>query len=249
MGTTEANKLAPTMSKAMGEINRYHEYLWDKVSPYIGNRVIEIGVGFGQYSRKIIAGEKALLGCDIDVGHLEELKNNSVSPLLQTLYLDLCAPDDNAVEVCRKFKADTVILLNVLEHIEDHDAALKFLNDAVESGTELIIIVPALRTLYNGLDREAGHFRRYDKKNLDELLIKTGWNILKNKYFNMPGVPGWLVAGILSKTGKSKTELNAPSTNMLLKIYDRFFIKASIISDPLFKNIAGLSLLCISEKR
>ena len=249
MSTVDPNTLPPTMSRAMGEINRYHEYLWDKVSPHIGNRVIEIGVGFGQYSRKMLDDNKSLLGCDIDEGHLTALKSSSDSPLLQTLHLDLCTPGTGTIEKCLEFNADTIILLNVLEHIKDHEAALSFLNKAVPSGAKLIIIVPAMPLLYNGLDREAGHFRRYGKKDLQKILKDSNWSILRNEYFNMPGIPGWLIAGILSKFGKAGTELNAPSTNILLKIYDRFFVQASIVTDPFCKHIAGLNILNVSVKR
>ena len=85
-------ELPLTMSSAMSTITRYHEYLWSKVQPSLGSRVMEIGVGFGQYTRRMLADGRRVLGCDLDEGHLRELRDSDGTALLETLRLDLDEP-------------------------------------------------------------------------------------------------------------------------------------------------------------
>src|ERR1022692_1846467 len=59
-----ASELPLTMSSAMASLGRYHEYLWSFVQPWLGQRVLEVGVGFGQYTRRMLAEKRRVLGCD-----------------------------------------------------------------------------------------------------------------------------------------------------------------------------------------
>lgn len=235
------------MSSAMSSIGRYHEYLWSKVQPWLGGRVMEVGVGYGQYTRRMLAERRNVLGCDLDEGHLRELRGSTPSPLLQTQLLDLEEPG-TARAAAAAFAPDTVVLLNVLEHVGAHERALAFLHDVTAPGGRIILIVPALGALHNGLDREAGHHRRYSRDMLTRALEGAGWNVALMRYINLPGIPGWLVAGWLSRASRSATDLNAPSTNWLLRFYDRFFVGLSRLTDPIASRMAGLSVLAVAAK-
>jgi SAM-dependent methyltransferase len=240
-------ELAPTMSLAMASAMRYHEYLWSFVQPWLGHRVLEIGVGFGQYTRRMLADGRHVLGCDLDTVHLEALRGSSPSPLLETLQLDLERPEASRPATAG-FAPDTVILLNVLEHIRADGPALVFLREIAAPGGRIVLIVPGLQALSNGLDREAGHHRRYSRASLEQVLREAGWSVAATRYINLPGIPGWLFAGWLSRVSRSKTELNAPSTNWLLRFYDRFFVGFSRLTDPFASRLAGLSVLAVATK-
>lgn len=231
----------------MASVARYHKYLWSFVQPWVGQQVMEIGVGFGQYTRCMLAEGRRVLACDIDTRHLEELRNSTSSPLLETQHLDLEDPEPSRLPIAA-FAPDSIILLNVLEHIRAHEQALAFLREIAAPGGRVVLIVPALAALQNGLDREAGHHRRYSRASLAQALGAAGWNVVTTRYINLPGVPGWLVAGWLSRASRSATELNAPSTNWLLRFYDRFFVGVSRLTDPFAGKIAGLSVLAIARK-
>jgi|CZKI01.1.fsa_nt_gi 2-polyprenyl-3-methyl-5-hydroxy-6-metoxy-1,4-benzoquinol methylase len=235
------------MSSAMASLGRYHEYLWSFVQPWLGQRVLEVGVGFGQYTRRMLAEKRRVLGCDLDTGHLETLRMSSPSPSLETQHLDLEEPETSRA-ASAAFLPDTVILLNVLEHIRADEKALTFLREVAAPGGRIVVIVPALAVLYNGLDREAGHQRRYSHASLSRALGAAGWAVVTARYINLPGIPGWLVAGWLSRASRSATELNAPSTNWLLRFYDRFFVGLSRLTDPLAARVAGLSVLAVARK-
>jgi len=245
---TKGNGLPLTMSAAMASLTRYHEYLWAFVQPWLGQRVLEVGVGFGQYTRRMLAERRRVLGCDLDTGHLEALRTSAPSPLLETQRLNLEEPEASRA-ASAAFAPDTLVLLNVLEHIRANEKALTFLREIAVPGGRIVLIVPALEALYNGLDREAGHHRRYTRASLKRTLSAAGWEIVTARYINLPGVPGWLAAGWLSRASRSKTQLNALSTNWLLRFYDRFFVGLSRLTDPLAAKIAGLSVLAVGRKR
>lgn len=235
---------APTMSDAMKDINGYHEYLWGKVEPLLGRRILEIGVGYGQYTRKMIADGRHVLGCDLDENHIDDLRKSISSDLLELLRLDLNSPAECS-DRCLKFCPDTIVLLNVLEHIEKDVDALRFLRSISPDGARLILVSPAISCIYNKLDAEAGHYRRYTREIAVDKLKSAGWSMVQNYYFNAIGVLGWMIAGLVNRVSRPDNNLNSPSTNWLLRFYDRNLINISKFTDPLIKNFAGLSLLTI----
>jgi SAM-dependent methyltransferase len=243
----QPNELPLTMSSSMSSVTRYHDYLWSHVQPWLGMRVMEIGVGFGQYTRRMLAEGRRVLGCDLDAGHLRDLRASVASPLLETQCLDLESPGPARPSI-QAFEPDTIVLLNVLEHIGPHDQALSFLREMACPGGRLVLIVPAIGALHNGLDREAGHHRRYSRASLGGALRAAGWQVGTMRYINLPGISGWLVAGWLSRASRSATDLNAPSTNWLIRFYDRFFVGVSRLTDPLASKFAGLSILAVATK-
>ena len=242
----KANDLPLTMSSAMASVTRYHEYLWSFVRPWLGQRVMEVGVGFGQYTRRMVAEKRSVLGCDLDAGHLDALRASVPSPLLETQHLDLEEPE-SCRAVSATFSPDTIILLNVLEHIRAHEQALAFLREVASPGGRIVVIVPAFAALCNGLDCEAGHQRRYSRASLTKALRTAGWEVVTTRYINLPGVVGWLAAGWISGASRSATQLNAPSTNWLLRLYDRSFVGISRLTDPLAAKVAGLSVLAVAR--
>ena len=92
---------------------------------------------------------------------------------------------------------DTILCSNVLEHVEDDDAVLSRFYRFLPQGGRLVLLVPALRILYNTLDRELGHFRRYTKRELTQKLKRSHFHICSLKYFNFFGILGWFVNGTL----------------------------------------------------
>jgi SAM-dependent methyltransferase len=246
--TGQGTALPPTMSSAMSSVTRYHEYLWAYVRPWLGRSVMEIGVGFGQYTRRMLTDGRRVLGCDLDSGHLKNLRDSVSSPLLETQRLDLEAPEP-ARAMSAGFAPDTILLLNVLEHVRSHEQALKFLHEIAAPGGRIVLIVPAVAALHNGLDREAGHHRRYSRALLTRAMGAAGWEVAEIRYLNLPGIPGWILAGWLGRASRSATELNAPSTNWLIRFYDRFFVGISRLTDPLAARFAGLSILAVASKR
>src|SRR5690242_15862306 len=83
---------------------------------------------------------------------------------------------------------DSVVYVNVLEHIEDHAAELLRIRAALRPGGHAFIFVPALQWLYSRLDRQVGHFRRYHKAPLAKLIAGSGLSLVNLRYFDAAGV-------------------------------------------------------------
>jgi SAM-dependent methyltransferase len=94
---------------------------------------------------------------------------------------------------------DTIVCLNVVEHIPDDVGALRNIYDALEQGGRAIILVPFGPRLYGSLDEVLGHCRRYTKDQLVGSARQAGFEVEEILEFNRPGVPAWWLNGKLLK--------------------------------------------------
>jgi 2-polyprenyl-3-methyl-5-hydroxy-6-metoxy-1,4-benzoquinol methylase len=123
--------------------------------------VAELGVGRGNLSRHIKKHEYVLL-TDYRTDYLEELRERwRLHPHLEIGKLDMTQRSD--YEQLRQFEPDSVVFLNVLEHIEDDRAVLRSLHETVPDGCRVVILVPFNQKLFSDFDRALGHFRRYER--------------------------------------------------------------------------------------
>ena len=85
------------------------------------------------------------------------------------------------------------VSMNVLEHIEDDQAALRSIRDLVKPGGRIAILVPAHAALYGKLDRRYHHVRRYSRRQLSQVMSRAGIEVERVHYFNPIGAVGWFV--------------------------------------------------------
>ena len=165
----------------MAAAPRYNRWMFDRLRPWVGRRVLEIGAGIGNMSAFLVNQtrvERVVL-TDTEPDYLGRLRERFAGRL--------------HVSVAERL--DTVVCLNVLEHIEDDRASLRAMHDLLQPGGRLVLLVPSLRALYGTLDEALGHFRRYVPAELSEKLGAAGFRLRHLEYFNLAGVPGWWVAG------------------------------------------------------
>ncbi len=157
---------------AFANAPNFNRWMADTIQPYIGKRVLEIGAGMGNLTRLLVAGRKRYVATDIDLEHLERLKKRLAQrPNLETAELNSADPEGH--EAFRG-QMDTVVCLNVLEHIEDDLGALRNIRSMLEDGGRAVILVPAGQSIYNCLDEELGHFRRYSEEQLRQRMTDAG---------------------------------------------------------------------------
>ncbi|HYR56982.1 MAG TPA: hypothetical protein VEO95_00060, partial [Chthoniobacteraceae bacterium] len=138
----------------------------------------------------------------------------------------------------RFFAPESVVFLNVLEHIEDDRAVLRRLMDTVPAGCRVIVLVPFGMRLYSEFDRLLGHFRRYERGELEGKFRDAGFAVEKQSFFNKAGVLAWFVSNTLGGQRVLKP--------WQLRIYNAL--------TPVFKMldrvlpIAGLSTIVIARK-
>src|SRR5215203_1505823 len=90
-------------------------------------------------------------------------------------------------------RPDSIIYVNVLEHIADDLGELRLINRALERGGRVFLFVPALQWLYGSFDREIQHFRRYTRAELEAKCVAAGFRVVESRYFDVAGVLPWFV--------------------------------------------------------
>lgn len=224
--------------EAMSFARNYHQWIMDEFRPYLGSNVVEIGAGTGNFSEFIInAGVKHLVALE---------PSSNMYPLLRKRF-----DKEGSIETvnsslkdylpARNYKAgfDSVLYVNVLEHIEDDKQELSCAYEAIKKGGYLLIFVPALPWLYSDLDRKVGHYRRYYRGNLAKRVCDAGFSVLKIKYFDIVGIIPWYIAFVLLKrsiTGNS------------VSLYDNLVVPMMRVIEGTITPPVGKNLLLIGRK-
>jgi glycosyltransferase involved in cell wall biosynthesis len=194
--TNTASALLSSISQA----RRFNRWMAGTIAPYVGNRVLEIGAGIGNMTRELCPRRSYYIATDIEPEYLEQLANTFQHRAAVHVHrLDANEPEDY-----RPFEGqmDTVICLNVLEHIHDDAGALELIRTVLEPGGRLILLVPNDPAAFGSLDEAVGHYRRYTREHLATLLAHTGYELEDMLKFNRISRPGWRFAGQIMKTKK-----------------------------------------------
>jgi glycosyltransferase involved in cell wall biosynthesis len=221
----------------MARLEPYNRWLVSRFEHSIGRRVLEIGAGFGNITRHL-KGREILVASDLDPVALEHLKGvfrDDPSVRVASYRFPL---DESTREEVRALGVDTVVCLNVLEHIEDDRTTLANLKEALSPGGRLILLVPAFARLYGTLDEHLHHFRRYEKAELEQKIREAGFELEDLRFVNRPGIFGWWLNGrVLRRRVLPRGQLMAFKLLMPL-------LKREEVEPP----SSGLSLLAIARK-
>jgi SAM-dependent methyltransferase len=188
-----ADQVGAATLERMAAAPRYNRWMFDRLRPWVGGgrRVLEIGAGIGNMSAFLVDRERVVL-TDTEPYYLGRLRERFAGqPHVSVAELRLPAVSPGLVAE----RLDTIVCLNVLEHIEDDRASLEAMHRLLQPGGRLVLLVPSLRALYGTLDEALGHFRRYVPAELSEKLRTAGFRLRHLEYFNLAGVPGWWLAG------------------------------------------------------
>lgn len=176
---------------------RFNQWMFDRVKPFLGKRIAELGSGRGNLSKLLKAQGNTLL-TDNREEYLSELNQRwGHLPHVKVAPLDLL--DSADYQALADFQADTVVCLNVLEHIEDDVFVLQRLQQVLPKDARLVFLVPFNPKLYSNFDRELGHFRRYQTRELENKMTDAGFTIERQFFFNKAGVLAWFVGNTLCK--------------------------------------------------
>ena len=191
---------------ALAAATNFNLWMAATVRPYVGQRVMEIGAGIGNLSRHLARRRQRYIATDIDAEHLSRLLSQlHHRPNLEVRRCDLGdAGDFRGLES----SLDTVVCLNVLEHVADDLAALRNIHRVLEPGGRAIILVPYGQELFGSLDVALGHCRRYARQDLREKLAAVGFRVDQVLDFNRISRPGWYLRGrILKRPELGRLEL------------------------------------------
>src|SRR5262245_6674874 len=171
---------------------KFNAWMADTIRRYCGNRVLEIGSGVGNLTRKLIP-RVHYVASDINPLYLQTLKALAGErPYMQTAYCDV-TETSSFPRIQEDY--DTVICLNVIEHVQDDRGALRNIRSVLVDGGTAIILVPQGEWNFGTLDEVLGHQRRYTKKSLEDLARDCGFSVKTIVEFNRMGTPAWFLNG------------------------------------------------------
>lgn len=174
----------------------YGKWIYEKLRPYLGQRIIEIGAGIGNnvpFLREDIHRQIALTDARSDYVEYLEGKFGGLPGLRVVRYDASTPPPQELID----FRADTILCTNVLEHIHDDRKALQHMWQLLEPGGRLLLLVPAHRLLFCAIDENLGHYRRYHREELARLVREASFAVEDAFYFNPFGAIGWFLNGRL----------------------------------------------------
>lgn len=220
----------------------YHKWILDEFRPFLGKRVVEVGAGTGSFSELLLQeniDSLSLVEPSEMFGSLtakvSQIKNQTKVDFYQSIFSEV------ASEIFDKQKPDSIIYVNVLEHIEDDASELEFIYKTLGKGGRCFIFVPALMSLYGEFDRKIGHFRRYTKREVKEKCQAAGFKVLKSKYFDFAGMLPWFVKYKLLKSDSLDSGAVAMYDKMAIPFVRQM---EKFVNVPLGKNV-----LMVAEKQ
>jgi glycosyltransferase involved in cell wall biosynthesis len=178
----------------LSRAQRYNRWMFEQLAPWLGRRVLEIGSGIGSFTRYLV-GRDLVVATDLNPRYLQILANTfERHTRVEVTSLDLMDFDPAPVAARG---IDTILCLNVLEHVEDDLGALRRLHAALVPGGRLLLLVPAHEWLYGAIDRAIDHHRRYGRAGLAARLREAGFEVEHTAFFNRLGVVGWYLNSVV----------------------------------------------------
>lgn len=217
-------------------IDAVDQWLFEEIQPHLGQRVLEIGCGLGNFARHLV-DRQLYVGTETEPSAIAEVERAFAgAPTMRFHVADATAP---GFRDFGRLGLDTVFSLNVFEHIEDDQAAFDNAFHVLQPGGRLILIVPAHAWLYGSIDRAIGHYRRYDRRLMSQRLEASGFRPIAMKYLNAAGALGWFV------NGRLRAQDTPPAGQ--LRLFNRVVPVLKAIERTVPPPV-GISILAVGER-
>ncbi len=237
MVTVTADLYAGDDLETLADMPNYHGWMMDAFTPFVRGHVVEYGAGLGTISALLLPHAARMTLVEPSANLVDALERRFaqtpqvavVGAMLEAHAASL-APDS----------VDTIILVNVLEHVEDDAAALRAFMAALKPGGALLLFVPALQFLMSKLDRSLGHFRRYHRPDLVAKTKAAGFTVDDCRYLDLFGVAPWFLLNTLMGSMSFDPKL--------VRINDRYVVPLSRRVETLVPPPFGKNLILTARK-
>lgn len=225
-----------TQLRRRARLKRYNKWVWQRVQPFVGQRVLEAGAGNGTMTR-FLYGRELIVATDTETAYVDRLRNAfRRRPGVVVERFDLESDDSQQLA---HHRLDTIMAINVLERASDDRKALRNAHALLESGGRIVIFVPAGQSLFGSMDRGIGHQRRYEKNELIAKLEESGFEVESIGFQNRAAkFAWWLNAKVLRRR-----ELPPAQS----RVFD-FFVPLMRALDGAHPS-SGLSLIAVGRKK
>ncbi len=216
---------------------RWKSYFSELIRPHLGASVLEVGAGLGGTTKVVARGFSGRWVClEPDVSLAAKI---NVAVRAGQVPTTCSVVAGTLATLPEQDRFDSILYVDVLEHIEDDAAEARLAANRLNSGGKLIILSPAYQWLFSPLDRAVGHFRRYSKRTL-LAAIPSSLKLVQLAYLDS--------VGLLASTGNRFVTRAANPSPLQVALWDRLMVPASRILDPLVRHSFGKSLFGVWQK-
>jgi len=216
--------------KAMKKAKWYNRWLLTFIDKYLNGDILEVGAGIGNFSKMLKKYGKITV-IDINRKYLNNCRIGDINCGLGDI--------EKGEYFFKDKKFDSIISLNVIEHIKDDSRAFRNISQLLNKNGTAVILVPAHKMLYSKYDNLLGHYRRYIISDVKKLIGDIGLEIVDIRYINWWGAVGWLFfMKLLKRTDFPENELG---------IFDTFG-KFLLWPEKILKLPFGLSVLVVVRR-
>ena len=220
------------------DVANWKKYWAQLISPYLGDEVLDVGAGIGstainlstkKYKRWVELEPDAKLAQRILQRQHDGLIDPKVEIKVGTSYV-----------LSKTEKFDTILYIDVLEHIDDDLNELANIVNHLKPGGHIITLSPAHQFLFTEFDKQVGHCRRYNKNMLSRI-APSATEIVCMRYIDSAGIIASLANKLLLKS--------ASPTFAQVRVWDRIMVPLSKVFDPLTAYLLCKSIICIYKKK
>ena len=205
-----------------------------ELAPHIRGHVLEVGAGIGSTTRALRGPSATAWTClEPDPRMCATLRSAEwgAGPSVDVLQGTVAA-------LASESRFDTILYIDVLEHIADDRAETERVAAHVRPGGRLVVVAPAHQWLYSPFDAAVGHFRRYDRKSLRSVV--PAWLIERScRYIDSVGL-------LASFANRAILRGRQPNKAQLL-LWDRLFVRASRVADTALAGRVGKTIVGVWE--
>jgi SAM-dependent methyltransferase len=220
----------------------YHRWILDIFRPFLGKRIIEVGAGTGSFSELLLGtGPQRLDAIEPSANmypllaeHVRQIDTRNIARAHHGTLTE------RAETIQRAGSPDSVIYVNVLEHLEDDAAELAAIYSLLRPGGHALMFVPANPWLMGSMDRELGHFRRYTMNDLRKKCETAGFRIRLAFHFDFLGIAPWWLRYCLLRSRKME-----PTA---VRLYDRYVVPLSRAFERVIRPPVGKNIVLVARK-
>jgi SAM-dependent methyltransferase len=212
----------------------YLSWVADTCRPYLGHRVLEVGAGLGAITARYENGRDVVAN-DLSPSCVLALRERFAEhPNVHVEERDLRTREADA-------EFDSVVMVNVLEHIADDAGALRGLARLLTPGGNIVVYVPALNGLYGAWDKRIGHYRRYSVWRLREVFREAGLEPVEVRWANLLAIPAWAAFGRGNIDDRERS-------GELLSLWDRAAVPAARFLESRVRMPIGLNVFGVGRR-
>jgi SAM-dependent methyltransferase len=220
----------------MANATNYLAWQFGMVRPHLRGRVLEVGAGIGTFTSHMALVAEHVTALEPNRYCFERLTRDTVH-LPNVSRYELPVEEFHAT-VARNRTFDTIVCMNVLEHIRDDAAVLREFRSLISPGGRLVLLIPAIPLAFGEIDRRLGHYRRYTKRGVRALFSSTGWRDVQLRYFNVVGLLGWL--------WNTKVLVKHAQSDHQIRLFDRAIVPVLSRIESAMPVPVGQSLLAVA---